>query len=99
LKRGQHFFGVAADSGNYTNSAASQHCFQRLRDAGANQRSDAKFHQLLCALVSRAFFDEPFTSGNLSAIGQFDQQQLPSNIKDRRNAALPNWNGEFHGRV
>jgi hypothetical protein len=94
---GKHFLDAAADAGNHTNSAAGQYGFQRLRDAGANQRFDAKFRQFLCSLVNRIFFDEPFISGNFSAIGQFDQQQLPSNIKDRRNPALPNWNGEFHG--
>jgi hypothetical protein len=98
-KCGEHFLDATADSGNHANSAIGQHGLQRLRDAGTNQRPDAKFRQFHRALVSRAFFDEPFISGNLSAIGQFDQQQLPSNIKDRRNAALPNWNGEFHGRL
>jgi hypothetical protein len=98
-KCGEHFLDAAANAGKHANSAAGQHRFQRLRDTGANQRSDAKFRQFLRALVSRIFFDEPFTSGNLSAIGQFDQQQLPGNIKDRRNAAVPDWNGEFHGRL
>jgi len=96
-KCGQHFFHVAADAGDYPNPTVGQTRFQRLRDAGANQRPDADFRQVLRSLVNRAFFDKPFLSGNLSTIGQFDQQQLPSNVKDRRNAALPNWNGEFHG--
>jgi hypothetical protein len=98
-KRGQHFFDIAADAGDDLNPTVGQACFQRLRDAGTNQRSNVKFRQLLRSLVCRAFFDKPFLSGNLSAIGQCDQQQLPRNVEDRRYTAVPDWNGEFHGRA
>ena len=93
----QHFFHVAADAGDYPNPTVGQTRFQRLRDAGANQRPDAEFRQVLRSFVSRVPFDKPLLSGNLSTVGQFDQQELPGNVKDWRNAALPNWNGESHG--
>ncbi len=95
-ERRQHFFHAAADAGDYPNPAVGHRGLQRLRDAGANQRLNAKFRQLSGAFIRRSFAHRFFLSGNLSAIGQFDQQQLPRNVEDRRYAAVPNWNGEFH---
>jgi hypothetical protein len=93
----QHLLDVAADSGDYTNPMIGQARFQRLRDAGANQRFNADSRHFSSTLIGRGFAHHLLRSGNLSAIGQFDQQQLPGNVKDRRYAALPDWNGESHG--
>ncbi|MGD0652851.1 MAG: hypothetical protein ABSA16_00770 [Thermoguttaceae bacterium] len=93
---GQHFFDVTADTGDYPNPTVGQTSLQRLRNAGANQRFDANLCQFPSTLVSRGFVHQLLFSGNLSAIGQFDQQQLPGNVKYRRYAALPDWNGDSH---
>jgi hypothetical protein len=68
-----------------------------LRYAGAEQRFHAKFCQLPRSLIGCAFLDGAGLSGSFLPVGQFDQQQLPGNVKDGRDAALPDWNGESHG--
>jgi hypothetical protein len=97
-KCGEHFFHITADTGDYPNPTVSHTRFQRLRNAGANQRFNAEFCQLSRTLVGRGFVHHLLLSGNFPAIGQFDQQQLPGNVKDRRYAALPDWNGESHSQ-
>jgi hypothetical protein len=79
---GQHFFDVTADMGDYLNPTVGQISFQRLRNAGANQRFYANLCQFPSTLVRYDFVHQLLFSGNLSAIGQFDQQQSPGNVKD-----------------
>jgi hypothetical protein len=82
-ERRQHFLDVAADCGDDPNATIIQPGLKRLRDSGTDQRFNAKFRQQAGAFLGRGVAENMLMAGNLTAVGQFDQQQLPGNVKDR----------------
>jgi hypothetical protein len=93
---GQDFFNIATNPGSDLNPTFDEAGLQHSRNAGTNQHFDADLCQLSGSFLNGGFLHRMLFASIFAVIGQIDQQQLPGNIEDGGNAALPDWNGDFH---